>query len=244
MAKKKKTTRFKSRSFIESFNHAVDGIISAFKYEVNMRFHLLSAIAALLLSLFFDFSRLELLGLAFSISLVFIAELINTAIEKTVDLLQPEYDIAAGMAKDVAAGAVLVAAVNAVIVAYLLFVVQIENFGASLLSKVRANPLYIAFVAIMIVVLLAIILKSQFSKGHGTHFQGGTVSGHAAVSFSAATVIAAFSHMPLITLLGYLLAFLVSESRVEGGIHKINEVLAGGLMGTLVTVLILALLTQ
>ncbi len=244
MAKKKRTSDFKSKSFIEGFNFAVDGIISAFKYEFNMRVHLLCAIFALLLSLFFDLSRLEMMALAFTITLVFITELINTAIEKTVDLLSPDYHQAAGMAKDIAAGAVLVASVNALFVAYLLFVVQIGAYQGSLIAKIRANPLYLAFVILIIVVLLAIILKSRFSKGHGSHFQGGTVSGHAALSFSAATIIAALTNIMLITLLGYFLAFLVSESRVEGGIHKKSEVLAGGLLGTLVTILILAFMVQ
>lgn len=241
---KKKAPDFKSKSFIQGFNFAVDGIISAFKYEFNMRVHLLGAIFALILSLFFDFSRLEMLALSFTITLVFITELINTAIEKTVDLLSPEYHEAAGMAKDIAAGAVLVAAVNALFVAYLLFVVQIGAYRGSLISKVRTNPLYLAFVVVIIVVLLSLVLKSRFSKGHGSHFQGGTVSGHAALSFSIATIMASFSQSMLITLLGYFLAFLVSESRVEGGIHKKSEVLAGGLLGILVTVLILALLAQ
>lgn len=244
MARKKRMKDFKSKSIIEGFNYAVDGIISAFKNEFNMRVHLLCAIFALLLSLFFDLSRVEMIALSFTITLVFVTELINTAIEKTVDLLSPEYHVAAGMAKDIAAGAVLVTAINALFVAYLLFVVPIGTYQGSLLSKVRANPLFLAFIVLIIVVLLAVILKSRFSRGHGTHFQGGTVSGHAAVSFSAATIIAAFTNLMLITMLAYFLAFLVSESRVEGGIHKISEVLAGGLLGTLVTILILVLMAS
>lgn len=242
MAPKKKSTEYKCKSFIQSFNYAVAGILSAFRHEFNFRFHMASALVALVLSLFFDFTRLEFLALSFTIALVFIAEMINTAIEKTVDLLSPEYHVAAGMAKDIAAGAVLVAAVNAMVVGYLLFVVRLDSFRISLISKLRTNPVYVTFVIIAIVIILAVILKSRFSRGHGTHFQGGTVSGHAALSFSVATIIAAYNQIMIVSLLAYFLAFLVAESRVEGGIHKGTEVLAGGIMGTLVTVLILTLL--
>lgn len=239
---KKRATDFKTKTFIQGFNYATNGIVTAFKTEFNFRVHLFSAILALILSLFFDFSRLEFLALSFTISLVFIVEMINTAIEKTVDLLSPEYAVAAGLAKDIAAGAVLISAVNALIVFFLLFVVRFESFRVSLIAKVRANPLYIAFIILTIVVLLTIIVKSRFSRGHGTYFQGGFVSGHAALSFSIATIIAAFNSSLLITLLSYFLAFLVAESRVEGGIHKISEVISGGIMGMLVTVLLITLI--
>ncbi len=242
MAPKKKSTEFKCKSFIQSFNYAVAGILSAFRHEFNFRFHIASALVALVLSLFFDFTRLEFLALSFTISLVFIAEMINTAIEKTVDLLSPEYAEAAGVAKDVAAGAVLISAVNAIIVFVLLYVIRFDSFRISLLAKVRANPLYIAFIIVMIIILLTIIVKSKFSKGHGTYFQGGTVSGHAMLSFSMATIIAAFSNQIVVILLAYFLAFLVAESRVEGGIHKTTEVLSGGMLGLLVTMLLLNLI--
>lgn len=241
--KKKAATDFKSKSFIQGFNYAVDGIISAFRNEFNMRFHLIAAVVALVLSLFFDFTRTEFLVLSLTISLVFICEMLNTAIEKTVDLLSPEYHEAAKMAKDIAAGAVLVSSVNALVVAYLLFVVRMERFRMTMFSKVQQNPMYMTLIIAILVVLITIILKSRFSRGHGTHFQGGSVSGHASISFAMATIIAHVGGSALVALLAYFLAFLVAESRVEGGIHRLSEVVAGGLLGILVTVLIFSLLT-
>ena len=94
----------RSRSLIESFNYAVSGIIYTLKTERNMRVHFIIAILVILLSLFFDFSRSELLLLFFTITLVLMAEMINTAIERTIDLVTDEFHPLARLAKDIAAG--------------------------------------------------------------------------------------------------------------------------------------------
>lgn len=116
--------KMKSRSLIESFNYAVSGIIYTLKTEKNMRIHFIIATIVIILSLFFDFTRLELLILFFSIALVLIAEMINTAIERTVDLITEDYHPLARLAKDIAAGGVLIAALNSLIVGYLLFLID------------------------------------------------------------------------------------------------------------------------
>lgn len=238
---KKRATEYKTKSFIQGFNYAVDGIVKAFRSEFNMRVHLLAGVFAILLSLFFDFTRMEFMALSLTIALVFIAEMINTAIEKTVDLLSPEYAEAAGAAKDIAAGAVLIASVNSLVMAYLLFFTRIDQFRTPIYQKIQANPWYLALIIVLLVVLFAVILKGLFYRGHGSHFQGGTVSGHSAIAFCMATLIAVWVNKTLITLLAYFLAFLVAESRVEGKIHYISEVIIGGIFGTLLTLLILAI---
>ena len=72
----------KRRSIIDSFNYAVSGIIIALKTEKNMRIHYGIALGVIIISLFFDFIRTEFLLLLFAISLVVVAEMINTAIER------------------------------------------------------------------------------------------------------------------------------------------------------------------
>ena len=81
-------------------------------------------------------------------------------------------------------------------------------------------------------------LKSKFYKGHGTHFQGGVVSGHSAVAFCIATIVSILSENLLIITLVFGLAFLVAESRVEGKIHSAMETIIGGILGILVGILI------
>ncbi|WP_044489306.1 diacylglycerol kinase, partial [Clostridioides difficile] len=100
------------QGIIKAFNAAIEGILYTFKFERNMKIHYLGSVAVLIISLFFNFSKLEMIMLLMSICLVVVAEMFNTAIEKAVDLVTDEYHVLAKIAKDVAAGGVLVAALN------------------------------------------------------------------------------------------------------------------------------------
>lgn len=228
----------KRKSIIDSFNFAVSGIIIALKTEKNMKIHYAIAIGVIILSLFFDFSRVEFLLLLFSITLVVVAEMVNTAIERVIDLITQDYHPLARLVKDVAAGAVLIAAINSIIVGYLLFFDRLSEYTNLLLFKIRRSPIHLTFGALLVVILLTIGLKAKFYRGHGTHFQGGTVSGHSAVSFCIATIIAFLAQNMLITTLTFSLAILVGESRIEGKIHSLMEVILGGILGILIGVLV------
>lgn len=226
------------RTLIESFNYAVTGILSAIKEEKNMKIHYFIALFVIIGSMFFDFTRIELLILLFAITLVFVAEMFNTAIEKTVDLITDEFHPLAKLAKDIAAGAVLIAAINSLIVGYLLFFDRINNLTEIVLFKIKKSPIHLTFIALLLVVILTIGLKAIFYRGRGTHFQGGTVSGHSAISFCVATIIAFLAENALIGTLSYSLAILVGESRIEGKIHTLFEVVMGALLGIVVGVLV------
>jgi diacylglycerol kinase (ATP) len=227
---------------IESFNNAVNGIIWAIKSEKNLKIHYIIAILVLGLSMFYDFTRLEFLCLLFAVSLVLIAEMLNTAIEKTIDLYTDKFHPLAKIAKDVAAGAVLIAAVNSIVVGYLLYFDRLSTFTNQIIYKIHNSDVHLTFIAILLVVLFTIGIKARYFKGKGTHFQGGIVSGHAALSFCIATIISSLASHILITTLSYLLAILVAESRIEGRIHTFIEVFNGGLLGTLIGILIFQIL--
>ena len=94
----------KNRSLIESFNNAINGIISALKTERNMKIHLAAAVLVLILSLFYDLSRIEFIIVCFTIALVIICELFNTAIEVIIDTIIGIYHPKAKVVKDTAAG--------------------------------------------------------------------------------------------------------------------------------------------
>lgn len=228
----------RKNSIIESFNYAVTGIITALKSEKHMRAHYFIAIGVIFSSLFFDFSKLEFLILLFAVSLVLVAEMLNTALEKAIDMITKDYHPLARVAKDVAAGAVLIASMNSLVVAYLLFFDRLNQTADILIVKIRRSPIHLTFVAIFIVVFLVIGFKAKFHKGKGTHFQGGAVSGHAAISFCIATIITFIAGNMLITTLSFLLAILVAESRIEGKIHSISEAVFGSILGTLIGVLV------
>jgi diacylglycerol kinase (ATP) len=111
----------KNKTLWDSFRNSWEGIKYAFRTQRNMRIHLSVAIVALLMSWLLNISLRDTAQIIFSISLVLFAEIVNTAIEKTVDLFMSTYHPLAKIAKNVAAGAVLVASINAVIIGILIF---------------------------------------------------------------------------------------------------------------------------
>ncbi len=98
----------------------MEGILTALK-EQNFKFHLVSAIIVILAGLLTGLTAVEWSIILMVIFLVIGAELINTAIERVVDLASPEFHPIAKQAKDVAAGAVLVFALASVIIGLLIF---------------------------------------------------------------------------------------------------------------------------
>lgn len=110
-----------------SFKHAWDGIIWVFRTQPNFRFHSLAAVAVIALSVFLSLPKHEILTLAFTIMLVIVAEMINTAIESITDLVTTEYKHQAKIAKDVSAGMVLLTAALSVIIGIFIFLPYIIN---------------------------------------------------------------------------------------------------------------------
>ncbi|TCO63903.1 diacylglycerol kinase [Caldanaerobacter subterraneus] len=226
----------KSRNLIDSFNYAIEGILHVFKTQRNMKIHFAIAIAVLFFCLFLDLTRVEFVIILFTISLVLIAEMINTAIETTIDMLVKNYNPMAKIAKNVAAGAVLIAAVNSVLVAYLIFFDRVNPWTKMVLVKIRESPIHVTVISILVVVFLTLILKVYFKKG--TPMRGGMPSAHSAIAFSVATAITFMTADAFISTLSFLLALMVAESRVEGKIHTFSQVFVGAILGILFTVLI------
>lgn len=110
---------------LKSFTFAFKGIYRFFRNENNARVHLLASVLAIGAGFYFRLTSREWLWILLSIGLVWTAEAFNTAIEKLVDLVSPQFDPRAGEIKDLAAGAVLMTALFALIAGLIIFVPKI-----------------------------------------------------------------------------------------------------------------------
>ncbi|MHB1323912.1 MAG: diacylglycerol kinase [Coriobacteriia bacterium] len=228
-----------NRSLISSFNDAIEGMVYALRTQRNMRLHAGAAIVVLSASLFFRIGRFEFIAIIFAIAFVFASELANTALEAAVDVATQSFDPLAKIAKDVAAGAVFVAALNAVIVGYIVFFARIGDATDVLLTRVRQTPAHITIIALLLTGLMVLIGKAITRKG--TYMKGGWPSGHTAVAASFATAIAFITDSTGAAVLAGTIALLVAQSRVEGRIHTVPQVVAGGVLGVLITTLVFQL---
>ena len=235
----------KPHSLIQSFNYAFEGVIHVLRRERNMRIHFALATVVLVLAFAYDVTKIELMLLFLAIAFVLFAEMINTAVEEILDYRTPHFDPRAKVAKDVAAGAVLIASATAATTGYLIFVDRIRQPTYHLLNEVRAIPANLTIIALALTVIAVIATKAL--TGRGTPLRGGLPSGHAALAFGAwmaiTFVTADFQHRVLISTLAFLMALLVAQTRVEAGVHSAREVLYGGMLGTLVTLLLFQTLT-
>lgn len=226
----------KPTRFIDSVNCAVEGIIYTVRTQKHMRWHFLSALALLLAALLLKVTPTEFMLLTISVSFVLFAELLNTAVETAVDLVTPEYHPLAKIAKDVAAGAVLVASFGSAVLGYLVLAKYIFPLYRGALAVVGTSSEMGTIVSVLLVVIVVIILKAV--TGTGTPLRGGVPSGHAAVAFSIATSVTLNTHDPLISVLCFILAVMVSHSRLLLRIHSLREVVFGALTGTVLSAVV------
>ncbi len=221
------------KGFIGSLNCAIEGILWAVKTQRHMLFHLLAAILVLVGTLVLRLTLHEFALLALAITLVLFAELVNTAIEVTVDLVSPDFHPLAQRAKDVAAGAVLLASVGAMVLGYLALSRFFFVSEVSVTHDFMRTTGNVAIISVVIVILLVVLAKARI--GRGTPLHGGMPSGHAGIAFSIATSVAFAEVGLLVILLAWLLAGLVAQSRVLLGVHNFTEIVAGSFLGILTT---------
>lgn len=109
------------KRFAQSLGYAWRGILAALSGQRHLRFHFGAALGVVALGLWVGLSAPEWALVTLAIGLVLSAELMNSAMESLVDLVEPKTHPLAGKAKDMAAGAVLVAAVIALVIGILVF---------------------------------------------------------------------------------------------------------------------------
>ncbi|NMB45197.1 MAG: phosphatase PAP2 family protein [Firmicutes bacterium] len=230
----------RARTLLESFNYALAGWFYAIRTQRNMRIHCLTAVLVFLLGYVLHLSSVELAVLILTAGLVIMAEMLNTAIEVVVDLITQEYHPLAKIAKNVAAGSVLVTALAAMAIGFLLFFDKIADRLEEVPTIGTNSSCLLILVPIGVIVASVVVFK--LSAGYH-HVQGGMPSGHVAVAFGLATSAHLLGASGPITLVAFILASLVAQSRLEARIHRWPEVAAGGLIGIAATILLFELLT-
>ncbi|MFQ5466354.1 MAG: phosphatase PAP2 family protein, partial [Thermodesulfobacteriota bacterium] len=122
------------------------------------------------------------------------------------------------------------------IMSYMIFSKYLYEPAGLLLRDARDFAGHISVIALLLVLISVVALKAKLGKGAPLH--GGMPSGHAAVAFSLFTSITLLTLDPLIAILSFLLAVMVSHSRLIGRIHTGMEVFLGALLGTGLTLLL------
>ena len=230
-------------TILDSFNYAFEGIIHVLRTQRNLRIHFAIAIAVIAAAAALGVGRIELMALLLAIAFVLVAEMVNSAIEGAIDVSTTSFDPNAKLAKDIAAGAVLIASITAVAVGYLVFESAAGSRATHVLDRVRKGPAEITLVALVLVVLIVIATKAW--TGRGTPLRGGLPSGHAALAFAgwiAVTYLVGDTHRFVVSSLTLIMALLVAQTRVESGIHSLLEVVYGGALGALTTLVVFQLI--
>ncbi|GAB7053727.1 MULTISPECIES: diacylglycerol kinase family protein [unclassified Paenibacillus] len=217
-----------------SFRYAYEGIKYALATQRNMKFHFFAGLAALVLALFFKLSKTDILFILLAVTLMFMTELINTAVEKTVDLAMPELHPLAKIAKDVAAASVLATAAFAAVTGMIVFYEPLDR----LLRTARAaegHALTAASVWILLalVVLTAIVAQTRFSD-KGVWFKPSLLT---SVAFAIASLIAVRVQDTLAVLLGFLLAGVLLLALYDKRKRSFGSLILGALLGSFITIL-------
>lgn len=215
----------KHKSF-RSFRYAFEGMLYSIRTQTNMKFHCIAAAVVLLLSIFFGVTSIEFLFLFLAICFVIMAELFNTAVEKTVDLAMPDSHPIAKIAKDVAAAAVLVTAVFAVVVALVIFYDKIF-----ILFKTITIPIDIQLHHyIALITLVAVTLTVIYANWHPkqTRMYSNFL---VAISFFISSLIALITRQAIPTALSFFLAMIVCLILYENRQRSLLPLLLGCFIG-------------
>lgn len=233
------------RDLMGPFKVAFNGIVHTFRTQRHMRIHLYVTMLTVLAALFFKLNIREILVLLFMITFVLVAEMFNSAIEATVDLVSPNYNPLAKFAKDIAAGAVLITTVMAIIVGSLITLGdgRWERIRTSLVSDSIGATIGVRVIAGLFLAVIITIIGKGLGK-HGTALQGGLVSGHAALGFFLATSVFFVTDNVLAGAIAVILACIIAQSRWEAKFHSIFELTLGATVGVLLGVILFGIVPK
>jgi diacylglycerol kinase (ATP) len=223
---------------IKSFRYALEGLKYTVVTQRNMRIHFLVALGVLVLSLYLPLSKLEVLLLFVAIILVIFAELINTAIEKVVDMVTEEFHPLAKIAKDVAAGAVLLTAGLAIVIGISIFYPYLNLLFLKLWKESYYPPDFGVAIVICINFFLTLFIKAGFHRLGKWKWEP---SMSTSLVFGIAVILFAAIPQLWIQLLVILLLLLFLGIRLRQP-GQWRSVFLGALIGSLLNILSLFIL--
>ena len=112
----------------KSFGYAFQGIFNTIRTERNIKIHCAAAILVTIFGIWLQISKTEWMICFILFGLILALELVNTAVEATVDLFTEERKPLAKKAKDAAAGAVLIVAIFAAVIGILIFIPKLLEY--------------------------------------------------------------------------------------------------------------------
>lgn len=239
------------RRFADSFQHALEGVLDAYRSQRHMRVHFAAMAINAVLALVYKLSAVETALLIVVITMVVVAEMTNTVIEATLNMIAETYHPIARFVKDVAAGAVLVTAVSACLVGVCVY------FHPERIARLRQvwvtgdyvdDSAMLRALAMSVLLLLVVVTAMKVGKPRGSVLRGGVVSGQTAFSFCFATSLFFFVRDTrfayLAVTLAVLIAGMAAYSRLQDHTHRIRTVFYGMVLGIAIPLLVFGLLAR
>ncbi len=115
------------KRFLKSFKYSIEGLKYAYKNEQSLLIHFIATVLAIILGIIFKISHMEWAVLCIALGVVLASELINTAIEATVDLITLEINPLAKIAKDCGSAATFVFSMIAAVIGIIIFIPKIMS---------------------------------------------------------------------------------------------------------------------
>ncbi|HOT60772.1 MAG TPA: diacylglycerol kinase family protein [Candidatus Dojkabacteria bacterium] len=128
-----KNDHFKSPDFLKSQGYARNGVKLIFRNERNFRIDIVIAVLVVIAGFFFKISHTDWIAISLVISMVFTAEVLNSAIEALCDTVSQDFKVNIKYAKDVSAGAVLISALVSIITGLIVFLPYIMEVVKNIL---------------------------------------------------------------------------------------------------------------
>jgi diacylglycerol kinase len=216
-----------------SFRYAYEGIKYALDTQRNMKFHFFVSFLVLLAALLLRLQKTDILFILLAMTLMIVTELINTAVEKAVDLAMPDQHPLAKIAKDVAAASVLVSAVFAIVVGMIVFYEPIDRLFRQVNTAESTMSAGIIWVLIALVILSVIVIETRFSD-KGKFVRPSLLT---AVAFAIAALIALFVQHTIVALLAFTLSCMFLIVLYDRKTRSFPALFLGALIGIAVTVL-------